>query len=332
MRALMKNLQTLFHIAQAYFTAKKFPISVTFIATYRCNFSCRYCGIYNFDGYEMNTSEVISMIDEFSRMGMRRFSFNGGEPLLRPDIQELTAYCKKKGLFTTLFTNGWQVRQKLDAVRNLDILIVTLDGPPETHDLQRNKPESCVYALEAIRAARRQNIVTWTNTVITRGNAGNLDFILQKAKEMGFWAIFQPVLEYAHSSGQSQIERLKPDTKDYQAAVRLLISRKKEGAHIAHSYKYLKYILNPDWGQNKRRCWAARLYCAVKPNGEVAPCYPVFNQQQCPNGLDAGFAAAFQKSELNGCGGCYCIIAESDFFYSLYPGAVINTLSRLPGL
>ncbi len=323
-------IKTLFNLAQVYLTGKRIPVSVTFISTFRCNFSCRYCAIWNYNGYEMNTAEVISMIDEFSRMGTRRFSFNGGEPLLRPDIAELAAYCRKKGLFTTLFTNGWLVPENLKAIKNLDVLIVTLDGPAQVHDLQRNQPGSYEHAIAAIRLARNENITVWTNTVITRHNAGNLDFILQKAEELDFSAIFQPVLEYSHSSGKEKINKLAPDKKDYQAAIQLLIRRKKEGANIAHSLRYLKHIFNLDWQKNKRRCWAGRLYCTVKPNGEVVPCYPVFNHGQWPNGLKTGFAAAFQKGSISGCRGCYCVIAESDFFYSLYPDVVVNTLRNLP--
>jgi MoaA/NifB/PqqE/SkfB family radical SAM enzyme len=315
---------------QAYLFGKRYHFSVTFLATYRCNFSCPYCAIPGFSGAEMDTAQVKRMIDEFAACGTRRFSFNGGEPLLRPDIEELTAYCRKKNLFTTIFTNGWLVEQNLGAIKNLNLLIVTLDGPEAVHDSQRNKPGSFRRAVSAIAAARKNGIPVWTNTVLTKNNCREMDFIVRLAGEMRFSMIVQPVLPYSHSASAGEIAALRASQQDHQEAVRFLIRRKKEGAPVAHSFTYLRHILNPDWPANKRKCWAGRLYCAVKPNGEVAPCYPVFHQRPWPNGLETGFCQAFRSSKIEGCQGCYCVIAESDFFYSLYPEAVFNTLNKLP--
>lgn len=327
---ILKNRDTVLRVAQAHLFKKKFPLSITFLITYRCNFSCHYCNIWNNSGYEMTTKEIISMIDTFSKMGLRRFSFNGGEPLLRPDIEELTAFCRKKNIFTTLFTNGWLVSKNIKTIKNLDILILSFDGPEKIHDMQRNRPGSYRHVIEAIKIARENNVPAWTNTVITKHNVKEIDFVLQKAREFGFFTMFQPVFEYSHSSDKREIDDLKFDMKGYQDAIRLLIKRKKEKASIVHSYSYLKYLMIPDWSKNKRTCWAGKLYCAIKPNGEVVPCYPVFNQKKWPNGLEIGFDEAFHRAQIASCKGCYCVIVESDCFYSLYPDAIVNTLRKLP--
>ena len=103
------DLSSLGRVAQARFSGKRFPLSVTFLITYRCNFKCHYCSVYNCNEREMTTSEVFSMIDQLTSLGMRRLGINGGEPLLREDISEIIRYAKKKDLLVSLFTNGYLV-------------------------------------------------------------------------------------------------------------------------------------------------------------------------------------------------------------------------------
>ena len=136
-REIAGNVNSLNKMLQARVLGKKFPLSVTFIITYRCNFSCRYCKIFRFKEEEMRTGQIISMIDQLISSGMRRFSINGGEPLLREDIGEIIGYAKRKGLLVTVFTNGYLVSEKIDALRELDIMLISLDGPREVHDAQR---------------------------------------------------------------------------------------------------------------------------------------------------------------------------------------------------
>lgn len=317
-------------VLQSKILGKNTPLSVTFLIKYQCNLTCKYCDIWKWGTDEMTTSQVKSMIDEFFEMGMRRFSFNGGEALLRPDIEELTRHCREKNIFTTLFTNGWLVPRKIEAVRQVDVVLMSLDGPEEIHDLQRDRKGSHKRVVEAIKLARSNGVNVWTNTVITKHNVDKLDYILNMGKELDFWSTFQPVLEYSHSTDSNEIAKLAFDLEKYQAAIDLLLERKRNGANLIHSKSYLEYVRNPNWAENKRKCYAGELYCAVKPNGEVSPCYPEFNERKWPNGLELGFKEAFRQSNINSCRGCYCMIVESDFTYSLNPTAIANTLNVLP--
>ena len=59
----------------------------------------------------------------------------GGEPLLRQDLPELLLAAREAGLFVTLITNGWHLRERWPELRGLvDALILSLDdaGAPTT--------------------------------------------------------------------------------------------------------------------------------------------------------------------------------------------------------
>ncbi len=328
MRGIKDKISFATRLLGARILGRSYPLSVTFISTYRCNFTCEYCDVWRLKEEEMSTIEVFSMIDEFCRMGTRRFSFNGGEPLLREDIGDLIRYCKSRGLLTTMFTNGSLVSERLDELKDLDILVVSFDGPPHVHNKQRMEG-SYEKVIRGIEKARRAGMRVWTNTVITRDNVTNLEFLVDEAKRLGVYMIFQPVLHYSHSTSPPEIENLSAEMEDYQRFIVRLKELKKNGAPIMHSDEYLDYIKVPCWDVNRRRCWAGRLYCAVTPGGCVAPCYPIFNSRRWLNGREIGFERAFKDIGAFKCNGCYCALVESDFIYSLRIRTALNLLRVL---
>lgn len=323
-----KDIAFASRVAMAHVLRKRYPLSVTFICTYRCNFTCEYCDVWRYRDEELSTVEALSMIDEFASAGLRRFSFNGGEPLLRGDLGELIARCREKGVFTTMFTNGTLVEANIKKLKPLDILVVSLDGPKEVHERQR-MANTYERVIGGIKAAKKAGLNVWTNTVITRDNIGHLPWLVEEAKRLGVRMIFQPVLHYSHSSDKSRINGISSGYDEYKGLISKLKDLKRKGAPIVHSLEYLEYIKVPVWSINKRKCWAGRLYCAVTPRGEVAPCYPVFNSREWPSGLKLGFLNAFEQIGAFTCNGCYCALVESDFLYSLRPSAVFNILRSM---
>jgi len=324
----VRNLSTFSKMLQAKIFYRRFPLSVTFIITYRCNFQCHYCDVYSGDEKEMTTPEIFSMINQLVAMGMRRLGINGGEPLLREDIGDIITYAKKKKLYVTLFTNGSFVPEKIQEIKGVDLLLMSLDGPCYIHDAQRSWG-SFDMVIEALKVAKDAGLNIWTNTVITKHNVDSLDFILGLANTFKIKTIYQPVWYYSHSTQVNKINELSPDKEQYHLFIDRLIQEKKRGGPVAHSFAYLHYIRNPDWRYNKRHCWASKLYCAITPSGKVAPCYPIFKDKEWPNGLVLGFRQALKSILEFSCNGCYCILVENDFFFSLHPEVVCNTLKEL---
>ena len=228
MANLIKDLDSLARILGAYFFKRRYPLSVTFLVTFRCNFKCSYCNVWQNRVQEMTTQEVFKMIDELSGLGLRRLGFNGGEPLLREDIGELIKYSRSQGIVTTLFTNGWLVKERIEQIKDLNVLLISLDGPAKVHDLQR-QAGSFDRVIEAIEAARWHDLKVWTNTVISKHNIEYIDFILGLAKKYNFQCTFQPVYFYSHSSEENKINQLMPVPGQYQALIDKLIKLKKQG-------------------------------------------------------------------------------------------------------
>lgn len=77
---------------------------------------------------EMDTKEIIDVIDQIAEMGAIYIQFLGkGEPMLNKDFLYMVEYCHKKGLYTNLFTCGDvlgndSLAQKIYGMSGLDII------------------------------------------------------------------------------------------------------------------------------------------------------------------------------------------------------------------
>jgi len=79
--------------------------------TYRCNNNCRHCWLWLPKGAaeqqkELAVGEIRRIVDEARAMGCRRWRISGGEPMLRPDFNEIFDYLTSRAASYSLNTNG----------------------------------------------------------------------------------------------------------------------------------------------------------------------------------------------------------------------------------
>ncbi len=292
-------------LANAFLFGKNYPFSVSFVVTHRCNFRCKYCDSWNQSEEEMTTQEIKQMLNELKQAGLLRLGITGGEPLLRRNIGEIIGYAKALGIQTTLVTNGSLVKQNISALKGLDILIVSLEGPKETHDKIRGKG-TFLKAVEAIRLAKANNIPVWIETVLTKDSDTKLDFLIKLSDELGCGLLFQPIFNYPLAAAKAGIAALAPAKQEYINLINNIISLKKHGKQIVGSYSYFNWI-KKHWPDTVYpNCRAGKLFCCISPGGKVAPCYFLFNARDWPDGRKIGFAKAFRQLTDNSCNGCFC--------------------------
>jgi len=92
---------------------KRFPLAVGWNITYRCNLQCKYCGWWENRASELNTKDIIGLIKELAFLGTKFISFSGGEPLLREDLGDIIDFCKMKGIYVSINSNGTLVKEKI---------------------------------------------------------------------------------------------------------------------------------------------------------------------------------------------------------------------------
>ena len=106
-----------------------FPFYASFKLTSKCHFGCPFCNVKNDKCGDLSTADIKAILRNLSRSPVLMTSFEGGEPLLRPDIEELLAYasqCKFYLLFTTSVKNIMDYPIERYA-RYIDFLHVSID-------------------------------------------------------------------------------------------------------------------------------------------------------------------------------------------------------------
>lgn len=313
------------------------PVNAMISVTDRCQARCTYCGIPERQQRELTTGEMLGLLDELRDAGVQRVAFWGGEPLLRADIGRLVDHAKLEcGFHVSLDTNGYLVPERLDAVRHLDVLAISYDGPPGGHERNR-EPGSHAKVYEALRLASRR-LRVFSITVLTRANVGQVDAILDTARALGFAATFQ-LLHLTPGLGSEAERELLPSDAATRSALRLLIERKRQGAPIASSLAYLEHLLAwPDYqacqAPDRRGppCFAGTLFFNVDTDGSVYPCSRMIGRMPARKVTEGGFREAFAAMGETGCRSCTASsLVEYNLVHSLHLGAIWNWVRQTAG-
>jgi len=70
-------------LTRVKFFKKKIPMTFSWVVTYRCNLSCKYCGYWREKTEELSTGQIFLILDGIKDAGGRWISFTAGEPLMR---------------------------------------------------------------------------------------------------------------------------------------------------------------------------------------------------------------------------------------------------------
>lgn len=276
------------------------PIFATLATNNACQSHCHYCKIPTRKQPELTTEQICKLIEEMAAYGIQRLGIWGGEPLLRPDIEDIISCAKKNNLYTTLDTNGYLIPKKAAILKKLDHLIISLDGPQEAHDANR-EPGSYEKAAAAIEIASRSQAALWTITVLTVNNIHKIDWILDQAEKCNFTPTFQ-VLHHSEHFGVNN--PLRPSDEEYRKCLLYLKEAKLKGRRIGNSIQCLDHLINwknysqntsPESGSGWTKCWAGQFYLNIDADGRLYPCSLLIGERLGPNALELGFAQAAEQ-------------------------------------
>jgi len=312
---LRDKIQSFKAILKVRYLQKRIPLAVRFQLTNRCTLQCKYCNIWHKDKKELSTQQIIRILEELYKLGTKRISFSGGEPLLRNDIDEIITFCNKKGIYPEMNSNGTLVRNKLDTVKKLDFLKLSLDGPQEVHNAVRGEG-SYQKVIEAADIVFENKVNFGFACTMTRYNINCLDHILEMAKRYNTIVAFQPLKQFYR--GVENIKDFMPSQHEFRAAVTNLINQKtKENNNLRNSLAGLKHIYNwPEY--SKLECWAGRIFCIIDTNGDLYPCDRIDYDIEPPNSISMGVQKAINMFPIVYCDGCgFCGALELNYLMRL---------------
>lgn len=140
----------------------------------RCNYHCIMCRRPQ-ESTDLSRWAVFDVMEQARAIGLETISFCGGEPFVHKDFVDIAERAIELGFKVQLTTNGSLVdEEKLERLRGLDCLTVSIDALEATHDRIRGVPGAFERAVNALRLAGKAGITCGTNTVMQRANADEL--------------------------------------------------------------------------------------------------------------------------------------------------------------
>jgi MoaA/NifB/PqqE/SkfB family radical SAM enzyme len=248
---------------------------------------------------------LLRLLVDLKKAGTQRLGLTGGEPLVRKDIDRVVAMARELGFFLSLNTNGDLVPDKKATVGKCNLVTVSLDGPPEMHDANRQSG-SHQKALQAMDIITQElGVPLWTTTTLTRHNLHVVDYMVDLAQRKGFRCVFQ-LLHHPEPSSGNPVE-LYPVQEEYRRVIEKIMSCKRTGAPIVNSMHHLRFLLEwddyavPVAPKNRgrhlgvKKCFAGIFYSHIDINGDVYSCHQLLKEVPVRNFREVGFEDAFDK-------------------------------------
>ncbi len=226
---------------------------------------------------EMSTQDVERIIDIFAlKAKIPFFSFTGGEPLLREDLERLIEYAGKKRLRVNLISNGTLISpRRAKALRRAGLTTaqISLESPlEELHDSLCGARGAFERTLAGIRALQEAGIRVQTNSTLTALNRESLfrmpAFLASIGVERFSMNLYIPA---------ARIEKAAELLVPYSDAGAFVDSIRKAAAAAGRIFYWYSptplCVYNPiARGLGNKSCAAADGLIHVNPSGDVLPC------------------------------------------------------------
>src|SRR5580700_1391530 len=238
------------------------PLMAHIIPIRRCNLSCAYCNEYDDVSKPVPTDVMVKRINRLADLGTGVITLSGGEPLLHPELDEIIAAMRRRGMLACMITNGYLLTP--DRVRKLnraglDELQISIDNvmPDEVSKKSLKVLDKKLQVL-AEHADFHVNI----NSVVGGGihNPKDALAIGKRALELGFTS----TVGIIHDGG-GQLQPLRDEEREVYAAMRSM-----EKSSYARINSFQDNIAHGK--ENRWRCRAGSRYLYICEDGLVHYC------------------------------------------------------------
>jgi MoaA/NifB/PqqE/SkfB family radical SAM enzyme len=258
------------------------PHHAQWLITRKCNYKCLGCNVWKEqDKNELTTEEIKRGMDILKDAGIVELVLSGGDPLLRSDIGEIIDYATER-FVTTVYDNGSMAAKKIDLLRNVDFVAISIDSLDEKkQDYIKNVPGALKNALNTVDTLQKEGIKISVTPTISQMNLNEIVDITNYFTNKGI-PVWYCLYSYDQTGDPNQLFRIgKPNDNfiitDKQAMVKLcdtLMEMKKTNKKILMTDRLLK-TLRSLYAEDKRMwgCKALDSFLVVDHLGRVAGCH-----------------------------------------------------------
>ncbi len=301
-----------------------------------CNLSCRYCfaasgalkGPRSLMSLEVARAGVDFLLRSSRGYPYLAVDFFGGEPTLDWDVLVGTVdYARRRGAEEgrqfrfTVTTNAYALNGDMVSflARNMDNIVLSLDGRPEVHDRMRKargtpthaqclaNAKRMVEALQPYRSERGPgHYIRGTFT------AANLDFHhdVEYLLDEGFTEISMEPVVLSGGPLALTADHLEEIGRSYEELAQLYVRRHREGRPFTFYHFEMDDHSGPCLEKRLTGCGAGYQYLALTPEGDLFPCHqfvgrpPYLMGSLNGEGPSAGLSMAFRRNHAGNKAAC----------------------------
>lgn len=274
------------------------PFLVVWNFTNACNLHCKHCyqNAGKRAGDELTTEEALHAVDVLADAGVAYIAFSGGEPLAREDFFKIAKHVVERDMAFAVATNGTLLSEK-NAKKLKDLgcsyVQVSLDGKKETHNAFRGT-NYFDRTVQGIKNAKKAGVTVGIAMCVTKFNYNEIDYMIDFAEKLNADIFmhynFIPTGRGKHiiaadlttEMREKLLHKLASETGKRKISI---LSTAPQFARVCTDYNATSlthfdvFSTRPEFGEKVAfladfvgGCGAARLYCALQPNGDVTPC------------------------------------------------------------
>lgn len=231
---------------------KKYPFFIEVELTRKCNLQCNFCILPKLDNKDLDKKQLFDFIDKVEKDCIA-ISLTGGEPLLRNDLRDIIDFIQNKdGILLQLNTNGYFLKERLDDLKRLDLLSVSLNYRRQIKELE-----------ESIILAKKKGILTNISTTVSKENISHLNDIAEFARKGGIFLHVRRARKIVERTGE--IDHIILNEEENQELVNFY--KRNSDVLILPTNVYIKSVNSIDI------CPMTNKFIYIDTFGYIHPCW-----------------------------------------------------------
>jgi len=252
------------------------PTTLLAEVTHRCPLHCPYCSnpleMSRVDE-ELTTEAWKRVFTEARELGVLQLGLSGGEPLVRPDIEELAAHARTLGLYTTLVTSGIGLTERRASrlrEAGLEHIQISIQDSDRSSADRIAGMSAVPQKLAAAELVRSLGFAFSINVVLHRANIDRVGELIEMAASLGADRVELANTQYYGWALENR-NALMPTRSQVEAAGAVA----DEAIVRFRGRMQILYVL-PDYFESyPKPCYGGwgRHYLVVMPDGRTLPCH-----------------------------------------------------------
>ena len=244
--------------------------------TYKCPLHCVFCYNplnYAQNSHELTTAQWVDVMQQARKLGAAQLGFSGGEPLQRPDLEELVEEGSRLGYYTNLITSGVGLTEsRIARMKEAGLDHIQLSFQDSTKEMNDFLSSTKTFDLKmrVAKLIKQYDYPMVLNVVLHRHNLDHVGRIIQMADDMGVEYLELANTQY-YGWGLVNRAQLLPDREQLVRAEAVVNDYREKFGH-----KMRIFFVVPDYFETRPKAcmngWAS-VFLGVAPDGSALPCH-----------------------------------------------------------